>query len=149
MTFKLKNTVEHAKIPFALSLSKGGRDFGMLPKWLPRAQTGFFRINPSLILLLIFALPAQAKIYKWIDADGKSHFSGSKPDHPASIENRNELEAKSPQPAQPAAAPRVDIYVTSWCPYCKKAMAYLRKNNIAFTAYDIDKDPMPPPARKR
>ncbi len=100
----------------------------------------------SLILLLAFVLPVQAEIYKWIDADGKSHFSGSKPAHPASIENRNELEVKSHQPApsekkvQSAAAPKVDIYVTSWCPYCKKAMAYLRKNNIAFTAYDIEKD---------
>lgn len=105
-------------------------------------------VNPSLILLiaLTFALPAQAEIYKWTDADGKSHFSGSKPAHPASIENRNELEVKSPQPApadkkaQPAAAPKVDLYVTSWCPYCKKAIAYLRKNAIAFTAYDIEQD---------
>ena len=57
-------------------------------------------INPSLILLfaLTFALPVQAEIYKWTDADGKSHFSGSKPAHPASIENRNDLEVKSPQP---------------------------------------------------
>ena len=29
----LKTAVEHFKIPFALSLSKGGRDFGMLNKW--------------------------------------------------------------------------------------------------------------------
>jgi hypothetical protein len=35
----LKISVEHIKIPFALSLSKGGRDFGMLTKsmneWKP------------------------------------------------------------------------------------------------------------------
>jgi glutaredoxin len=105
-------------------------------------------INPSLILLLALtcALPAQAEIYKWVDADGKSHFSSSKPANPVSIENRNELEVKSPQPApraqkvQPAAAPKVDLYITSWCPYCKKAMAYLRKNDIVFTAYDIEQD---------
>jgi hypothetical protein len=29
----LKTAVEHSKIPFALSLSKGERDFGMLTKW--------------------------------------------------------------------------------------------------------------------
>lgn len=105
-------------------------------------------INPSLLLLvaLTFALPVQAEIYKWTDADGKSHFSGSKPAHPATIENRNELEVKSPQPTpannkvQPAAAPKVDLYVTSWCPYCKKAIAFLHKNNIAFNAYDIEQD---------
>lgn len=104
-------------------------------------------INPSLILLatLTFALPVQAEIYKWVDANGKSHFSESKPVNPASIENRNELEVKSPQPApadnkdQPTT-PQVDLYVTSWCPYCKKAMAFLRKNAIAFNAYDIEQD---------
>lgn len=104
-------------------------------------------INPSLILLfaLTFVLPVQAEIYKWTDAAGKSHFSGSKPANPASVENRNELEAKSPPLApvdtktQPAA-PQVDLYVTSWCPYCKKAMAFLRKNDIAFNTYDIEQD---------
>jgi hypothetical protein len=33
----LKTAVEHSKIPFALSLSKGERDFGMLTKWVERA----------------------------------------------------------------------------------------------------------------
>ncbi|HEY8037275.1 MAG TPA: glutaredoxin domain-containing protein [Methylobacter sp.] len=106
-------------------------------------------INPPLVLLfaLTFVFPVQAEIYKWTDANGKSHFSGSKPANPASVENRNDLEAKSPQPAPvadkssvTAAAPKVDIYMTQWCPYCKKAMAFLRKNNIAFNAYDIEHD---------
>jgi len=110
-------------------------------------------INPSLILLLAltFALPVNAEIYKWTDADGKSHFSASKPAHPASLESRKDLEVKSPRPVPvdnkadvddkaQAKAPQVDLYVTSWCPYCKKAMAFLRKNNIAFTAYDIEQD---------
>ncbi|TAN65608.1 MAG: glutaredoxin family protein [Methylobacter sp.] len=106
-------------------------------------------INPSLILsfTLTFALPVQAEIYKWTDADGKAHFSSSKPVHPASIENRNDLEDKAARPApsdkkqQPAATQQIDLYVTSWCPYCKKAIAFLRKNNIAFNSYDIEKDP--------
>ena len=56
----LKTAVEHIKIPFALSLSKGGLDFGMLTKWvgmwkplmlrqaqherLPHLPTAVFRI---------------------------------------------------------------------------------------------------------
>jgi len=32
-TMNLKIVAEHSKIPFALSLSKGERDFGMLTKW--------------------------------------------------------------------------------------------------------------------
>jgi glutaredoxin len=36
--------------------------------------------------------------------------------------------------------PQVDLYVTSWCPYCKKAIAFFRKNNIPYIAHDIEKD---------
>ncbi len=103
-------------------------------------------IKPLILLIaLTFTLPAQAEIYKWTDAKGKSHFSGSKPANPASIENRNALEAKSQQPTpadneNPGVTPQVDLYVTSWCPYCKKAIAFLHKNNIAFNAHDIEQD---------
>ncbi|TAK62738.1 glutaredoxin domain-containing protein [Methylobacter sp.] len=106
-------------------------------------------INPALVLLftLTFVFPVQAEIYKWTDANGKSHFSGSKPANPASVENRNDLQTKSSQPAPvtdkavvTAAAPKVDLYMTQWCPYCKKAMAFLRKNDIDFNTYDIEHD---------
>jgi glutaredoxin len=106
------------------------------------------KLSLMLLFMLTFASSAQADIYKWTDADGKAHFSGSKPANPASIENRNDLEVKSPQPApaavdkpvETATSPKVDLYITRWCPFCKKAMAFLRKNNIAFTAYDIEQD---------
>lgn len=35
---------------------------------------------------------------------------------------------------------QVDLYITSWCPYCKKAMAYLNSKGIKFNQYDIEKD---------
>ena len=40
----------------------------------------------------------------------------------------------------PAGPPPVELYVTSWCPYCKKAAAYFQSKGVAFTAYDIEKD---------
>ena len=40
-----------------------------------------------------------------------------------------------------AAGPTVELYVTSWCPYCSKAKAYFQAKGIAYTAYDIEKDP--------
>ena len=44
--------------------------------------------------------------------------------------------------AQPKAPqPKVVIYVTNWCPYCKKAMAYFQAKGIPFTAQDIETDP--------
>jgi glutaredoxin len=40
--------------------------------------------------------------------------------------------------AQPTAT--VEIYVTSWCPYCKDAIKFLKDNRIPYVAYDIEKD---------
>lgn len=40
-----------------------------------------------------------------------------------------------------AAGPKVEIYVTSWCPYCAKTKAYFEGKGIAYSAYDIEKDP--------
>ena len=38
------------------------------------------------------------------------------------------------------AVPQVEIYVTSWCPYCKKAENFFRTQGNPFTSYDIEKD---------
>jgi glutaredoxin len=40
--------------------------------------------------------------------------------------------------AQPTAT--VEIYVTSWCPYCTQAIRFLQNNNIPYVVYDIEKD---------
>lgn len=50
------------------------------------------------------------------------------------------LAATVPTPATAAPPAKVEIYVTSWCPYCTKAKAFLRANNIPFIEYDIEKD---------
>ncbi|MGZ8189704.1 MAG: glutaredoxin domain-containing protein [Methylococcaceae bacterium] len=100
-----------------------------------------------ILFTLVFALPAHAEIYKWIDAEGTSHFTASKPVNSVSIKRLHEIEAQAvaaqSNPADSKAqtpAQQVDLYVTSWCPYCKKAIAYLRSNNIAFQEYDIELD---------
>jgi glutaredoxin len=36
--------------------------------------------------------------------------------------------------------PKVELYITSWCPYCKKAVNFFQSRGIPFTAYDIEKD---------
>jgi glutaredoxin len=40
--------------------------------------------------------------------------------------------------ARPAAA--VEIYVTSWCPYCTQAIKFLKDHRVPYVAYDIEKD---------
>lgn len=35
---------------------------------------------------------------------------------------------------------QVELYVTSWCPYCKQAIQHFRSRGIPFIAYDVEKD---------
>ena len=43
---------------------------------------------------------------------------------------------------------KIELYTTSWCPYCRKAEAFLKANNIEYVNYDIEKDKVAA-ARKR
>jgi glutaredoxin len=40
--------------------------------------------------------------------------------------------------ARPKPLPRVDLYTTAWCPWCKKAKAFFASRGIAFTEHDIE-----------
>lgn len=104
------------------------------------------------VTLCVFGLQyshfTYAAIYKCQSASGETIYSSTKCSPSAeifvpAINNpplqtaptlNNTTEKKQPSP------PSVDIYITSWCPYCKKAMAYLRSKNIAFNVYDIEKN---------
>lgn len=35
---------------------------------------------------------------------------------------------------------KVELYMTSWCPYCRKMENYLQKNNIDYVKYNIEYD---------
>ncbi|WP_300163226.1 glutaredoxin domain-containing protein [Solidesulfovibrio sp.] len=48
----------------------------------------------------------------------------------------------APQAPALAGPPKVEIFVTSWCPYCTKTKAYFDSKGIAYTAFDIEKDPV-------
>jgi len=37
--------------------------------------------------------------------------------------------------------PRIELYVTSWCPYCLKAIDFFRERGLAPTIYNIERDP--------
>jgi len=42
----------------------------------------------------------------------------------------------------PTVAPRgeVEIFVTSWCPYCRALEGYLKSKGVPFRRYDIEHD---------
>ncbi|OIQ01180.1 MAG: glutaredoxin 3 [Zetaproteobacteria bacterium CG06_land_8_20_14_3_00_59_53] len=37
--------------------------------------------------------------------------------------------------------PKIEIYSSSWCPYCVRAKALLQKKGLEFTEYNIETDP--------
>jgi glutaredoxin 3 len=39
------------------------------------------------------------------------------------------------------SAPKVVMYVTSWCPYCERARELLNKKGVAFEEIDVDARP--------
>ena len=54
---------------------------------------------------------------------------------------------KAAAPATQAASPEkgrfsgtVEIYVTDWCGYCRRAQSYMKSKGIPYVAYDIEKD---------
>jgi len=106
-----------------------------------------------LVSLLIgaVAVSASAEIYKYVDADGQLRFT----DDPnaaggaeaVQLRPTNTISSGTPSRSQkvkplPAATkfPKVELFVTSWCGYCKKAEAYLQGKGVPFTVYDIEKD---------
>jgi glutaredoxin len=34
----------------------------------------------------------------------------------------------------------VEVFVTSWCPYCTKLESFLKKEGIDYTRYDVEQD---------
>ena len=52
------------------------------------------------------------------------------------------LLAPADVPAAPSGAPsqKVEIFVTSWCSYCKKLESFLIQHHIDYKRYDIEQD---------
>jgi glutaredoxin len=102
---------------------------------------------------LLAAIPASAQVHRWVDADGKVHYSNEPP--PEGVKAKpvpyriNSFSAPpvvsgAPSPAaRPGQArPEIKMYATSWCPYCRRAQAYFAQRGIAYTHIDIEKSPI-------
>jgi glutaredoxin len=97
-----------------------------------------------LLMLALLAGVAQAQqIYRWVDADGKVRYTTEKPAGAAAsvIQPRvSSVGSGAPTGAGNAIAkPAVKMYMTDWCPYCRKAKEYFGRNGIAYTELDIEK----------
>lgn len=112
----------------------------------------------------LLAGAARGEAYTWVDAEGTVHFQEAPPasgrqrarkvklppaSAPAPAPSPDPAPARSPGGArpEPAAAPRpkpppqVELFTTSWCPWCKKARAFFEARGIAFVERDIEQDP--------
>ena len=85
-------------------------------------------------------VPASAAIYKCKTASGQTIYSSKKCEGSSSVLSLKKEKTVEQTLNKELTKPSVDIYITSWCPYCKKAMAYLRSNNIPFNSYNIEND---------
>ena len=82
-----------------------------------------------LAIQLLLAVPAfSKKLYTWKDKTGKIHRTYYPP--PEEYAQKNQTVQQN----------QVELYVTSWCPYCKKAREFFTSRGIKYRAYDIEKD---------
>lgn len=80
---------------------------------------------------------AEAKLYTWVDRNGVTRRTY----YPPPPEQVMKKGSKKPTVQRSIARNNVELYVTSWCPYCKKAITYFKERGISITVYDIEKDP--------
>lgn len=118
------------------------------------------------LTVLLSSSLALAEMYKWVDDKGVVTFKDTPPpsskkrkkvkvysdhDFAAAPPSQSATAGKSgtgaanssSQTASPKASRfngTVELYVTSWCGYCKKAESYLKSNGVPYVAYDIEKD---------
>jgi len=100
---------------------------------------------------------AQGEIYKWVDENGKVHFSDEKPEKVETEQidiqinsfegmdvsdsdflEARELEARERQKTEVRKRPKVVMYSATWCGYCRKARNYFNQQGIPFREYDIE-----------
>ncbi len=113
-----------------------------------------------LLTILFIFLPtlSLAEIVTYKDDQGRTHFVDSSDKVPA--EYKDQLKDAKPLPtiSRPGKAKyyktkkgdysvsrrrkaKVEVYVTSWCGYCKKLEKFLSANKISYSRYDVEKDP--------
>lgn len=96
-----------------------------------------------LLLLASLCVTAQAALYKWKDEHGRTHYSDTPPEEPTEnlkVFSTPEIDNSISSPDQKVypKRPKVVMYSTSWCGYCKKAKRYFQNQGIKFIEKDIE-----------
>lgn len=101
-----------------------------------------------IIILLLLSTLSTAEIYKWIDKNGKIHYSDSIQRAADSdvetiglkINTYTNVTYTIAKTKNQAKSSKVVMYSAPWCGYCKKAKRYFVENKIPFIEYDIEND---------
>jgi glutaredoxin len=117
-----------------------------------------FRIIPACFFLLLISFSAFSQVYKWRDKDGNLVVSMTPPppgvkceqqkvgdasqaESRANKENSSRTAAQEVDLARSNRDIKVILYITDWCPYCKKAKEYLNSLDVDLAIYDIEREP--------
>lgn len=123
----------------------------------------YLLIGVTIIYMLAMPLWAHTELYKWIDGNGRIHYQDYPPDDQATdgkvekVQPGNNFTIMGTVPSETRPQKRyinpgdisyesagkentVELYVTSWCPYCKLARNFFISKGIPFEEYDIEKD---------
>ncbi|MEW6120183.1 MAG: glutaredoxin family protein [Pseudomonadota bacterium] len=93
-----------------------------------------------ILLALFLALPASAGVYKWTDAQGKTHYSDMPPPTARTTQLRLQTYAGPALVGKVAGTDSgVTLYTTEWCGVCKRAKAFMRQNGVPFREWDVEK----------
>ena len=120
------------------------------------------RISAVVAVILLAAVGVcRAEIYRYTDSKGELHFVddiGKVPkkyrkqtENSDSQGNVNVMNATPSSQRRSAQEPpkqqnsysgsaNVEVYMTSWCGYCKKMVRFLNEKGIPYTAHDIEND---------
>lgn len=105
-----------------------------------------------IFLFLSFSPLSIAEIYSWQDDNGNIVFGDapiSQPSDPIETSPTNTFTPSKPITITPIITqPKVVLYTTSWCGFCRKARNYFSALGIKFVDYDIEKN-MAAAQRKR
>jgi len=100
------------------------------------------RVLLILSLSLLFAHEALAQqVYKWKDAEGRTHYSNSPPPSSSQAEvvkDRLATVSGSNGSAQVSGGQRVVMFTTQSCGVCKMAKSYLTRKGVPYTERDIE-----------
>lgn len=106
---------------------------------------GIITVGSCLLLFIllgfqmVLAPVCNAKLYTWKDRKGiirRTYY----PPPPDQVWKESQARTRATRASHPRQKVKVELFMTSWCPYCKKAIQFFKSKGIAVQTYDIEKD---------